>query len=111
MRARLLPLEGKYYGTKIEIIDDDGFDFEIELWNPGNFEPSDRELRGCCTIEQWRNNEILPNERDSWTVEYGVRARDLVSIEDTNFESRTTHRMALKIIDLINNCKTEKRLK
>ena len=52
MKARLLPLQGKYYGTKIEIIDDNGFDFEIKLCNTGNFQPSDRERRDCCTIEE-----------------------------------------------------------
>ena len=70
MKATLLPLRGKYYGTLIEI--EDGFKHTISLWHSGSFEPSDRELEGICSIEQWRNNEkinvtlikIIPKNRE-----------------------------------------------
>ena len=101
MKAELLPLSGKYYGTKIRVVDDDGFGFEIKLWNSGNFEPSDRELDGVCTIGEWRNNKILPLV-NSWTGEIGVSAKEVIEICDSHFESRVTHRMVVNLVDKIN---------
>jgi len=103
VKAEILPLKGKYYGTEIVITDDYGFRYCITLWNDGNFEPSDRELAGICTIEQWRNNEFLPNELDPWTGKKGVYAKDAIEICDSHFESRNTYELACKLVDLINN--------
>ena len=100
MKASIRPLDGKYYGTLIDITDDDGNEFQINLWNSCGFEPSDRELGGDCTIEQWRNNDILPYE-DGWGNKT-VRAKDWVEICDGHFESRGTYNMAKTIADLIN---------
>ena len=100
MNARILPLDGNYYGTEVEIIDDDGNTFTISLWNSCGYEPSDRELNGECTIEQWRNNEVLPHE-DGWGNKT-VRAKDWVDLSSGHFESRGTYRMAKTIVDLIN---------
>ena len=99
MKAILLPLEGKYYGTKVEI-SEDNISYGINLWNNGNFEPSDRELDGICTIEQWRNNEILPSD-DSWYPN-GMPARLALEICDSHFESRETYSIACRLVDLIN---------
>jgi hypothetical protein len=75
MKVRLMSLQ---------IEDDNGNDFSINLWNSGRYEPSDRELDGKCTIHEWReNNELLP-------------------ICDNHFESIETHEMALTIVALIN---------
>ena len=41
MKARIRPLDGKYYGTIVEI-DYDGFDYSFELWNSADFKPSER---------------------------------------------------------------------
>ncbi len=103
MKARLLPLKGKYYGTEIEIIDDEGFEYVIRLWNSVNYEPSDRELDGICTIQQWRNNEFLPEVIDGWTGEKGVHAKEAVEICDSHFESRNTYKLAKRLTELINN--------
>lgn len=84
MLARLLPLKGKYYGTEVEITNDNGNIYTIKLWNNGVYEPSDRELDGICTIEEWRKD------------------RDLREVCDSHFESRETHEMALTIVALIN---------
>lgn len=95
MKATLLPLRGKYYGTLIEI--EDGFKYTISLWHSGSFEPSDRELEGI-TIEQWRNNEEVN------LAGYGyIPAKEIVEICDEHFESRETYALALKIVEKLNS--------
>ncbi len=91
MNARLLPLVGKYYGTKVRVVDD-SHEWIFELWNSGNWEPSDRELAGRMTIEQWRANAVID----------GDPAKDLVDISDGHFESRETHALAERIVRLLN---------
>ena len=98
MKATLLPLRGKYYGTLIEI-EDEGFKHTISLWHSGSFEPSDRELEGICSIEQWRNNEKINVE--GWNGEL-LYAREAYEISDDHFESRETHALALKIVEKLN---------
>ena len=100
MKAKILPLDGKYYGTKVEIVDDDGNDFTITLWNSCGWEPSDRELGDKCTIKQWRDDVVLPYD-DGWGNPT-VRAKDWVDLNSGHFESRGTYRMARAIADLIN---------
>lgn len=96
MKATLLPLRGKYYGTLIEI-EDEGFKHTISLWHSGSFEPSDRELEGI-TIEQWRNNEEVN------LAGYGyIPAREIVEICDEHFESRETYALALKMVEKLNS--------
>jgi len=99
MQATLLPLSGKYYGTKI-IINNQGFINEITLWNYGNGEPSLRELRNKCTIEQWRNNDKLPVP-DGWGSDYTF-SKDYIGICDSHFESSTTYNLALEIVERLN---------
>lgn len=103
MKANIFPLEGKYYGTIIGIEDDLGNTYEIKLWNNGNYEPSDRELDGICTIEEWRADVRLPEKNDWWPE--GIPAKEAVEICDSHFESRETYELAKKIVDLINNSK------
>ena len=43
MKAKLLPLKGKYYGTKIAV-EHQGKESEISVWHMGNYKPSAREL-------------------------------------------------------------------
>ena len=102
MKAKLLPLKGKYYGTYIEI-ERSGLTYGIELWENGIFEPSDRELDGECTIEQWRANDVLPNVINGWTGEKGVKAQEYIEICDSHFESRKTFDTAMAIIKAVNN--------
>ena len=102
VKARLLPLNDKYYGTEIVIVDDYGFEYYVSLCNPGNWEPSDRELDGICTIEQWRNNDWLPNITDGWTGKKGIYAKEAVDLCDDHFESRNTYELARKLVELIN---------
>lgn len=102
MHAELLPLEGKYYGTRICITDDAGLTYEIKLWNDGSHEPSDRQLAGRCTIEEWRRNAMIRGQASSRLHPEGVPARELVEVCDSHFESRETHAMALEIVVRMN---------
>jgi len=99
MKAKLMPLKGKYYGTEIEIHFEDGEDKEVfKLWNTGNFEPSIRELEAYgYTQEQWNNNEEVDN---GWGGKTKIQEMDLTC--DSHFESKLTYERALKIIDKIN---------
>ena len=88
MNAKILPLDGKYYGTKVKIVDNDNNDFVINLWCQDDYEPSDRELGSICTIDEWRKDEA------------GILYGDY--IDSGHFESRATYHMAKTIVDLIN---------
>lgn len=99
MKAKILPLNGKYYGTRIVITDDNEHEYEITLWNCAEHEPSDRELDGVCTIEEWRRNKPIYSEQDGMAY----MARDIVEVCDSHFESRATYALAQKLVGLINN--------
>ncbi len=92
MKAELLPLEGKYYGTKVKITGDAGDAHIINLWNSGSWVPSCRELNGQMTEAQWIANEII----------HGHPAKDIVDIGDGHFESRETFATAQAIVRSIN---------
>ncbi len=51
MKARLLPLTGKYYGTPVEIETEEGTEF-IEVWLKGNRRPSSRQLTKINMTEE-----------------------------------------------------------
>jgi hypothetical protein len=81
MKAKLKPLEGKYYGTIIEINFDDGNEGEvIKLWNNDDRTPSERELKKCGD----------DTDIDDITC-------------DNHYESELTHQRALKIINALNS--------
>lgn len=97
MKARLLSLTGKYYGTEIEITDE-GRKFVINLWKPNSLEtyiPSKRELEGVCTEEEWINNKEINIDGET------IKARDAVEI-DEHTELKKTYEFALKLISKIN---------
>ena len=100
MKAELLPLKGKYYGTKVKVTNDNGSEYFLTFWSGECREPSDRELKGQCTIEQWRDNEELPIE-DGWGNPT-TRACDLVACDSCHFESRETYATAKELVDLVN---------
>lgn len=106
MKAKLLPLDGKYYGTKIKV-SDGAHSVVFEVWlDPSLTEPSDRELEGICTIEQWRANEALDPAAlgPGWSEEWpdGVTAKEAYEICNCHYESRETLAFARKIVDAIN---------
>lgn len=108
MKAEILPLDGKYYGTEIKVSDGE-YEYHFKLWNNASFEPSDRELGDKCTIEQWRENEELPIE-DGWGSDT-CPAQDYVDVGDGHFESRETYKLAQIITEAINSYNVEEYLK
>lgn len=115
MKAKLLPLDGKYYGTEIKV--SDGVHTRIlNVWiDPTVSEPSDRELEGICTIEQWRANEMLDtSETVIWRAEEwpdGIPAKEACEICDQHYESREGLAFAQKIVDAINRYGAERELR
>jgi len=60
--AKLLPLDGKYYGTKIEINFANGDKTEFDIWYSGSYIPSERYLEKYgYTKHQYKNNELVDN--------------------------------------------------
>ena len=72
MKAKILPLKGKYYGTEIEVVDDNGLKFGFTLWNSSSWTPSSR--------EDYEDDELC----------------------DTHFESKETYELAQKIVNFLN---------
>ena len=102
MKAELMPLEGKYYGTLIKVTDGKE-EISFKLWNSADFKPSDRELESCgVTREQYENNEIVGREKLG-NEEWEVTAREQCEICDSHFESEWTYKLALKLVDAINS--------
>jgi len=100
MRATLRPLEGKYYGTEIELHFEDGEGKEvIKFWNSGDYTPSIREIESWgYTPEQWDDNEIVDDGDGTM-----VQIRKLGLICDSHFESKLTYERAIKIVNVINS--------
>lgn len=89
MKAKILPLKGKYYGTEIIIEHDGDKEYYIKLWGGDdrdeyNYKPSEREV--ACAREYAEDDEDV--------FEY---------IDFSHMESVTTYRIAKLIVDAINN--------
>jgi len=96
--AKLLPLDGKYYGTKIEINFANGDKTEFDIWYSGSYIPSERYLEKYgYTKQQYENNELVDN---GWGNKSPIREMDLVC--DSHFESEETYLLAKFIVDAIN---------
>ena len=99
MKAKILPLKGKYYGTIISITDHAGKVHEIKFWDNGDFTPSDRELeRHGFTREQWQENVLVES---GWGIREPVQ--QVLEICDSHFESQKTYKLCLQIVDAINS--------
>lgn len=79
MSAAIAPLEGKYYGTRIEIKHPRG-ETEIVVWFMGDYQPSERELRGQTVPE--------------WHEEGGA--------SDSHYETKDGYEIALAIVRALN---------
>ena len=92
MKATLLPLLGKYYGTEIEVDFEDNPNSNkeiITLWDSTGFVPSIRYLEYYdYTQEDWDKNKVCED-----------------FICDSHFESKLTYERALKLVNLINSSK------
>lgn len=99
MKAILEPLKGKYYGTKITVLDDNGTKAHIEIWDDGDYTPSKRELEtNGYTEKQWEENEMVET---GWE-DVRLPIRDLDIVSDSHFESKQSYELALKIMDKLN---------
>lgn len=81
MDAKILPLDGKYYGTKIEYRNPQGKVHTIELWDCNDYQPSQRELTQYdVSLSQWRDDGMCC---------------------DTHFESAFTYDLAMYLADCL----------
>lgn len=103
MEAKILPLNGKYYGTEI-LIGDDEYDTIIKLWCSADYQPSDRwlDIHGI-TRKQYENNEIVTIVTWDEKSTYDTEAREECDICDSHFESQWTYELAKKVVSAINN--------
>jgi len=96
--AEILPLDGKYYGTRVVVNFKDDDSSEIKLWYNGTFHPSTREIESYgYTKEQYDEGEIV---EDGWGGQSSVK--DIIEICDSHFESEETLTLAQFIVGAIN---------
>jgi hypothetical protein len=96
MKVELKPLKGKYYGTKIKVLDDNGVEASIEIWDDGDCTPSKRELEANgYTEQQWLENALV----DSGWNDSRIPIREMDIVCDSHFESKQSYELALKIVE------------
>jgi len=97
IKAKLEPLEGKYYGTKI-ILDFEGYEEEIILQDNADFTPSEREFnRDGFSKKEYEENILV---EDGWGGKQPIQ--ELLAPCDSHFESQTTYERALELVKKIN---------
>lgn len=95
MKAKILELSGKYYGTEIEVIFNSGEETTFEVWHSTGV-PSERSLSELgCTIDDWKSNKSID---DGWGGKCSVREM----ICDSHYESQETYELCKFIVDCIN---------
>lgn len=93
MKAKLLPLKGKYYGSIISIQDDtlrkigDGCD--IKIWCSADYVPSDRQRR------EYYNPDDPNDVKENYVPDGEIAC-------DGHFESEWTYQLCQKIVNAIN---------
>lgn len=103
-KAKLLPLESKYYGTKVKM----PWGEEVTFWLTSSdrrdnkaYVPSDRELaKEGITREQWDDNEIIETH-DGFGGDLDIPAKELVEACD-HFEDQHSYEFALAFIEMFN---------
>ena len=97
MEARILDLSGKYYGTKIELLENNKKIGGFSIWLTSG-EPSERYLRAYgYTKEQWDANELVDN---GWGGQSPIRETDITC--DSHYECGKTFGLAEFIVRMIN---------
>lgn len=105
MKAKLVPYESKYYGTKVEIyFSDDEDDFEeITIWRNSTSKPSIRQIKyrnKDYTQEDWDNNV----EIESYIYQEEMRPiQEEIIPCDSHFETEESYKLALELIDRVNS--------
>ena len=97
MKAKLLPLEGKHYGSIIEVSDLQ-YTTQIKIWENADHTPSERELeRHGYTTKEWSENAMVDNCFGGLEP---IRSSGVVS--DCHFESKWQYDLCKKIVEAIN---------
>lgn len=103
-KAKLLPLEGKYYGTKVKLPYGQGVTFWLTFSDRDDnkaYVPSDRELaEEGITREQWDNNEIIETH-NGFGGDLDIPAKELVEACD-HFEDQYSYEVALAFVKMYN---------
>jgi len=96
MQATLKPLNGKYYGTEVELVFG-GESTTITIYLRGDGTPSDRELRSSlgCSRQEFDNNELI--------LEWGgsmVPAQDMWNDYccDSHYETQASFEAAQELV-------------
>jgi len=98
MKARILDLTGKYYGTEVEVITDSGRSAYLKVWvNCGK--PSDREIASWgYTREDWDANIEIDN---GWGGKEKIQDADYLS--DSHYECEESLMIAQKIVEALSD--------
>lgn len=96
MKARLLPLHGKYYGSIIEVTDGDT-KTTIKAWANADYTPSERELASHgVSQDDWDSDALVD---DGWGGKIRIRSSDICS--DGHFESKWTYELCTRIVNAL----------
>lgn len=99
MKAKLKELEGKYYGTVVEIEYNDGKNVlkgEVEIWLAYGA-PSIREIKAAgVTKAQWDSNAIIEGTG-------GETAQSVLDICDSHYETENSLTAAEALVNAINS--------
>jgi hypothetical protein len=97
IKASLLPLQGKYYGTIVRLHFEKKLFQEIKIWGNVDYEPSIRELKEYeLTRQDWKTNKLIDN---GFGGKSGCRELGLFS---DHFESRSDYHIAMEIVKALN---------
>lgn len=105
MKAKLVPYESKYYGTKVEIYfsdDEDNFE-EITIWRNSTSKPSIRQIK-------YRNEDYTQEDYDknieieSYFYQGETRPiQEEIIPYDSHFETEESYNLAIELVNKINN--------
>ena len=97
MTATIVPLDGKYYGTRVCIKGENEVQSTIEIWHHDSSGPSCRELElWGHTIEDWENNVQVD---DGWGGKISIREY----IFDSHYETKSSYEIATRIVESFEN--------
>jgi hypothetical protein len=105
LKAKLKNLEGKYYSTIIEIIDEETSKVvatvNVERVE-GSYTPSERELEPYeLTEQQWEENYLIP-DLDGEEMSY-IPCQQAELFVDSHYETKETYEIALQIVEHFNS--------
>jgi len=81
--AKILPLEGKYYGTMILISDEYGNATHIKIWCPDQHE------------------RVSSRQLEEWGLSQQPQGEDCELLSDGHWENRVSYALAVKIVEAL----------